>query len=332
MLLVVVCLSAAGEVFLRVWLAHRDSMLIVPDATLGWRAKRNVHFIRTKKDAAGAAHQVNFATDGQGFRLQGDPNTEKTKLFFVGDSFTHAAKISNDQTYYGVIQKRLGDRAAVFAYGALGFGTLQETMVAREHAPRIEPDWVIVQATGNDFINNSYELEINSYGSNNNKRRPYLQRDGSVVYRIPQRRLPWLYGFAFDHSRVLYYLLSRGDRLLLDPGAFTAERDIRRDSFAHPEFLRAMNLTGQMLRQLKADVAPAKVAVFIVDGDAPYAAAWAKVAEAEALPFTTAVAQAIHAAEKSGKMVRGHDRVHWNALGHRLAAEALVEKFFPEIF
>ncbi|MDP8222199.1 MAG: hypothetical protein P9L99_02460 [Candidatus Lernaella stagnicola] len=233
-----------------------------------------------------------------------------------------------------MFRDRAGDRAEVFAYGALGYGTLQEAMVAMDWAPALRPDWVIVQATGNDLINNSFALEIDSYGSNNNKRRPYLvststtSQEWAISRRVPK---PWpgLHEFAFDHSRMLYYLLSRADRLLLDPAELTTEREIRERGLSWPSFKSASDTTAAILRRLKQQTQPARVAVFIVDADEPYVTAFRRACAAADVAFTTAAAEAIHEAETQGRIVRGFDRVHWNELGHQVAAEALVT-FFRE--
>ncbi|MDP8222200.1 MAG: hypothetical protein P9L99_02465 [Candidatus Lernaella stagnicola] len=79
----VVALFLVGELFLRGWLAHRDSLLIVPDDKLGWRAKENVAWTREKHDAAGVTYAVRYRTDARGSRLYGDAATAKTKVLLV---------------------------------------------------------------------------------------------------------------------------------------------------------------------------------------------------------------------------------------------------------
>src|SRR5437867_3136868 len=96
-----------------------------------------------------------------GFRRFGDPSSSRPKLLVVGDSFTHALEVSDDKTYYALLGDRLG--AEVFAYGAGGYGTLQESLVLDEYVDIIKPDAILWQFCSNDFVNNDLELESMSY-------------------------------------------------------------------------------------------------------------------------------------------------------------------------
>lgn len=102
----------------------------------------------------------------------------------VGDSFTHAVDASSEDTYYGVLQKKLP--IEVFAYGGGGYGTLQEHLIIDRFFYLIKPDIVIVQFSSNDFANNSVEFERGS-SDNNNRFRPYLMPDRNIRSAYPAR-------------------------------------------------------------------------------------------------------------------------------------------------
>jgi len=51
-------------------------------------------------------------------------------------------------------------------------------MVLDQYVDFIDPAIILWQYSGNDIINNSYELERSSYINNNGMRRPYLTETG----------------------------------------------------------------------------------------------------------------------------------------------------------
>jgi len=328
LLLFAAFLFVAGEIVLRLLLTSPDSLLIVPDADLGWRARENVRFQKMKTDAAGVAYPVDFSTDAHGFRRAGDPQAAgRLRVLVIGDSFTHAAEVSDDKTYAGLLAARWAGRAEVFAYGALGYGTLQEWMILDRHVERLRPDVVLLQTSGNDLINNHYELEVRSIKNNNNKRRPFLTLDGRIIQRVPRRHLRRVYGLAFDHSRFLYYLLSRADRLLYARKRPQLENAIRRDGLAHPLFRESLVITARLLDMMKERCAPGQLVLFVVDDDRPYDEAWRQLAREAGLPLLDDVGRAVFEAERSGETMRGADGVHWNEAGHRMCAARLAAWF-----
>lgn len=318
-------LFVVGEVVLRLLLTSPDSLLIVPDPELGWRARENVAFHKIKTDAGGAEYQVDFTTDAEGFRWAGDPQAEgRKRLLIIGDSFTHAAEVSDEKTFAGLLAGRWAGRAEVFAYGALGYGTLQEWLILERHLARLRPDVVLLQVSGNDLINNHFELEVRSIKNNNNKRRPFMTLNGEIIQRVPRRHLRGLYGFAFDHSRFLYYLLSRTDRLLYARKRQTLENGIRRDGLAHPRLAESLAITARLLAKMKERCAPARLVLFTVDDDRPYDEAWRRLARDAGVDLLDDVGRTVYQAELAGVVTRGADRVHWNEAGHRICAERLA--------
>jgi hypothetical protein len=57
-----------------------------------------------------------------------------------------------------VLGRALG--AESFAYGVMGYGTLQQYMILDRYLDEIQPGLIILQMCSNDLINNSLSVEI----------------------------------------------------------------------------------------------------------------------------------------------------------------------------
>ncbi len=130
------------------------------------------------------------------------------KVFFIGDSFTYAVAVSTGFGYFDHFERETGGKYQVFAAGLSGYGSLQEYMVLQSVYDEIKPDIVIWQLSGNDIINNVFELG-DSYVSHEQKPRPYLDlKNNRIVIKNPGF---WL----LDVSRllkVLYEMIIELDR------------------------------------------------------------------------------------------------------------------------
>ncbi len=291
------------------------------DERLGWRATRNYIWRGTKTDAGGTAYQVDMSTNEQGFRLFGNPATEKKKIFVIGDSFTHAKDVSNDKAYYAHLGTLLD--AEIFAYGVVGYGTLQEFMIADEYLDLIKPDLILLQFCSNDFANNSPALERLSPQNNSRMRRPYLIKDDQIEYILP-KSWPALRNFANHHSQFLAFLFSAYD---------VKSMDIQNDIFHSivqnetdfPEYKEAVKTTRKLLERLKNRANPIPVATFCVGDYNPYAHDYQTLCEELELILVPGVKKAIREYENRGEVVLAADKGHWNERGHRICAEVLAE-------
>ena len=180
---------------------------IVLDDTLGWRARagyQDLHVV-TQTTSKGVKYPVKRTQKEYGFRMFGDLRSTRPKVFVIGDSFTQAVQVSDDDTYYASLKDTLG--VEVFAYGAGGYGTLQEYMILDQYVDMIKPTLILWQFCGNDFINNDPALETASLFNNNGLKRPYWV-DGHVVYLLPKAWSASVRIFAQRHSRFLYLAVS----------------------------------------------------------------------------------------------------------------------------
>jgi hypothetical protein len=288
------------------------------DRTLGWKVVANQHRTLTDGDRT-----VLYSTGPHGFRLYGNTNSTNTKIMIVGDSFTDAIQVSDDQTYYANLKKIFSEQMSsppeIFAYGAIGYGTLQEVMIVERYIEQIAPDILILQVCSNDFINNSFELESASYYNNNHMLRPYLGSDGSIAMQLPQMV------YAASYSRFLQWLIIRSNNfVVVNKLARGVEEDIEHQP-AHPAFLRAVALTDRLLERLRSVVpAATKIYAFNVDNLQPYSGTFEKLFARHGIIYIEGVPEAITDAFRKGDAVYASDGAHWAPPGHRIAAEVLA--------
>jgi len=317
-----------GELVFRTalwWRSGRFPTQTTEDYTpWGWRARPNFHFEGEVADACGRGYPLELHTDARGFRLWGDVQSCREKWWFLGDSFTHAIEVSDAEIFPRLVGDCLG--VEVFAYGTRGHGTLQEWMVLRHYLDSIRPDAVVLQLHFNDFFNNDWELERNSYFNNNRRRRPYLDENGAVVFRDPAvlQLHPldrWFRSLDFLLGKVEFYLSGRRHT------RHTAAEDaIQRLGQDYPPFRRSIATTQHLLQRIRDELPPStRLFLFIADAEPPYSTAFRRICTESGLPCIFGIPPALKAAEQAGQCTLASDHGHWNALGHRIAARVLCD-------
>lgn len=323
----VVFLLVCGEVATRAWYAYKAHVnnqklftIISLDEELGWRPTPNYSFKGELRDAGGNPYPVDISTDGEGFRIHGDAGEqERRKVLFLGDSFTQAMHVSDDNTYFGLLGDELD--IEVFAYGVEGYGTLQQYLVLDRYIDAIQPDVVIIQYCPNDIINNHPELERLSTLNRIGLQRPYLV-DGEIVYETAAN-LPWLRNFAARYSRFLYTIIKQVDRLNVNPET-SIERAIREEGMDNPLFRESFEIVGKVLQKIRQRVpATTEVYAFSSDWGRPYHPEFIRVSEEAGIDFINGNGRALSNAEKQGETTRAADTAHWNNEGHRIVASIL---------
>ena len=71
---------------------------------LGWVPKENYHHHFPDDHNNRDPTPVAFRTNEYGFRHWGDLRSDKPRILFVGDSFTYAENVSDQQAYYASSQ------------------------------------------------------------------------------------------------------------------------------------------------------------------------------------------------------------------------------------
>lgn len=293
---------------------------IMLDQELGWRATADYEESVTQQTKRGASYAVHRSQRKYGFRRFGNLETRKPKLLVIGDSFTQATAVSDDKTYYAVLGDLLG--LEVFAYGAGGYGTLQEYMILDRYVDEIRPDLILWQYCENDFINNDNALERASTMNNNGMRRPYWD-EGTIAYLSPKPTGQQVREWINHHSRFLYFLVSRVDRLRAVTNHESVETFIETQGFKHEGFSHAVHVTDDLMKRVRSRTGSIQIVAFNCGDTQPYSDAFAMISSHYGIEYWDDVAAAIRQAADHGEDVLAPD-YHWNEAGHRLVAARLA--------
>jgi lysophospholipase L1-like esterase len=318
---VVIALSCA-EVALRILYLFQPPQLTL-DEKLGWRPTAGFHSRSVKRDARGHQYQVAATTDEHGFRLSAG-SQPAPRLLVVGDSFTHALEVSDDDTYFAHIA-RLTDWQ-VHAYGASGYSTLQEAMVIAELSRQLQPDIVLWQWCGNDIFNTTPELERASVVYNVWQRRPYPDGAGGVFYELPSEH-PRLQYLAYRCSKLATLVLGRYHllRIANDPDAGDFLREVEQAGRQHELFHQAAALAEETVAELARQLRPTPLVAFTADSSQPASQVFAELAHRQGLLYVPQLAAELALADDHDQLsVYSEDRGHWSPRGHELAAQILL--------
>jgi hypothetical protein len=128
------------------WLdqAHISRRFSAPDAELGFVRKPGVVW---RGRLAEDERSVEYRTDGHGFR--NPPDRQSADVVFIGDSFTEAAQVAEDETFAERAARETGLTAANLGRGA--YGPQQELIVLKRYGLAYKPRAVVWQIfEGND--------------------------------------------------------------------------------------------------------------------------------------------------------------------------------------
>ncbi len=293
---------------------------ITLDDELGWRAAPNFRYDGYSTDLDGSVRTIHVTSNTDGFRAFGQMNSGRAKILVIGDSFTQATDVSDDATYYSVLGKHLG--AEIFAYGANGYGTLQEYMILDKYLDEINPDLVILQFCPNDYINNSLDLELASKTSNNGMIRPYW-RNGQIEYLLPSPH-PRLRTFGLKYSRLTYLIFSRWDMIEASLAAKKADALDAIEQFDAGAVLHAEDITRELVKKLRMRVGRIPVIAFSSARRSESDIKFKKLSEDSGISFIDGVGLSVQMRQERGVTVRVRDG-HWNETGHRVVAEKLSD-------
>ena len=295
------------------------------DEKVGWRSRENFRFKYIRHDERGRPYLVSGSTGKWGFRAVGDLNDahRNYRILIVGDSFTHALEVSDNETYYSFLKKGLP--AEIFAYGAIGYGNLQEFMIIDEFIDMIKPDLLLIQLCSNYFINNSFGLENLSVINNQRLRRPYLSEKGGLFYATPGF-MPELRSWLGSNSRFFAFLFHRWDLAVANfRGYKSVEEEIRKSNGAHEKYRAAKIVTALIFKKIKARAGDVPVIVFVADGLEPFYGDFRKISENEGFVFLKGIAAAVSEAHRKGEAVFVQDEGHWSPRGHEIAGLVLLD-------
>jgi len=288
---------------------------------LGWQTKPN----KSVKYHINGYGEITYTTTENGFRVYGDPRTSKTKIFVLGDSFTHANSVSDDSTYYDYLENN-NDDIEIFSYGGGGYGSLQEYLVLDMFFDDIKPDIILWQFSTNDWINNDHTLESLSYSNNNKMTRPYLI-DGKIEYKYPKVKGGIIYDmlssfFIFRMIDIRFSILIAKQREARLARGESIESSLH---IGHPLFINAFNTTSKIFDMIKNRIGDVPIVLFSVDNNFFYDSIRELCIEKN-IKFIDGVPEKIKEASKDGIRINGlpYDS-HWNAKGHEIAGKVILK-------
>ena len=289
------------------------------DDYMGWKPKGDYHFIGQMKDSKNEPYDIEIRTAPNGFRSYDDPNTDKRKILFIGDSYTQAVEVSNDKTFYHLLRDSLD--IAVFAHGMAGYGNAQHFMMLRQYLAEVQPDMVVLQVCCNDFIDNYHLLEMESIYQVG-LRRPYIYQDSTIEYHLPKPgigpKIQWSGFFTF-----IYEKLRHLKKANTDPEQM-AEGLIANQGLDYPLFARSVEITEHLLQLIREEVGDIPLLVFSSDLFEPQLSEMANICDRLDIPFTNAPSIAIRDAQQAKQTVNSIDGYHWNEAGHAVVGRALL--------
>ncbi len=318
LLIVVIVGLVAAEVSAHMYFNYRLKAVgeRTLDDTTGWRTRPDFQSTVTLPEFG----EVTYSTDANGFRIAGDPNTDKIKVLVIGDSYTQALQVSDSDAYYSAIDE--STEYELWAYGCGGFGNYQQYLVIDEWFDTIKPDIIVWQLCPNDFVNNDNQLESRSRLNNNNMWRPYLTEDGPIW------RYPW------PTNNPLYYIVGKS-RLLryfdtkLRLSTLGEDQSIEESLVpGTPEYASLSETSGRIFELARARVGTTRIVAFSSD-------TWLKEVWEEVLPQygieLIAIDQELARAQAAGEKIDGQPYdSHWNKRGHEIAGGALLRALDDE--
>ena len=300
-----------GEVCLRIYLFIYPKTYYL-DEKLGWRARENYNWKGELKDAGGQQYFVKITTDSHGSRLFGDPKSEKIKVFVVGDSFTYAKDVGDDKIYYSLLAKRAKDME-LFAYGVIGYSTLQEFMIIDKFIDKIKPQIIILQLCFNDFFENYIQLDFNR-----SLTRPYVDLQGQIFYKS----WPPIISLLIEQSLFARYTLGTIVRM---PDSTVLRKEIESSGGNDERFRRASIITKIIIDKIRKRASDTTVLAFNVNETQPYNSEFKKIVLSENIKYIDGISEAVKAYEQNGFIVRASDHDHWNELGHKIVADKIYD-------
>jgi len=284
------------------------------DKKLGWKTKANHQFQDSMKTLDGEPYSINYKTSKFGFREFGNIKTDKKKIFFVGDSFTQSAEVSNHHVFYNHLKNSLD--VEIFAFGVGMYGTYQEYLVVDQFIDSIQPDLIVWQFCDNDFIDNYRPLALKCVYKSN-LTRPYLV-NGKTKYQISLTLIDQL-----RRKSNLVYAISTIFKT--EPVTYDGELRIFEEKKNFSEYNEAIKTTGAILKLARERV-PAEIPILGFNATAyePQNSHLAEVCKNNNITFSTNFRKGLDASGKHSRLLT-EDKTHWSEWGHKVVANALED-------
>ena len=307
-----------GEVFLRLtekeFAPHPPYDTREIDDNIGWVIKENYSYKGEMSDSRGNNYPINVNFNEDGFR-HFDLNSGNQNVFFIGDSYIQSVEVSDENTFYKILKDSL--KFNLYAYGAAGYGNLQEYLVLEKYYNKVNPDVVVLQICTNDFIDNYYKLEENA-NYKVEKRRPYLNLKNEVEYVEVQPA----YQSIKNYSHLLAFVLKKLNKSKKQE---VSEALIANQKLEYKDFNYSVKATKLILKKfIKLTSGKSKLIVFTSDYYSPQNEIIQDICSKNNINYISGVGKKIINARNSGIVVHSFDGYHWNNEGHKIVSEMLL--------
>ncbi len=286
---------------------------------LGWVPKSDYSSSYKVKNYGKKAtsYKVDYSTGQNGFRIWGNTEASKPKVWFIGDSFVQSVEVSNENLFYKYIGDSLG--VEVFAFGQAGYGTLQQKLILDKYIDEIDPDLIVWQTCDNDFVDNHAPLEYNS-GYKVGLRRPYLNLDGSIIYRKPVPR--WVE--IIDKSKFLGLMRKKIKNTFSSKATVTSQKLINDLNKEYLPYAKSIEITDKIVASIIETTKEVPVIAFSASRFEPSLANMAQIFNNNDIPYNYRVGRQIFDKNKIGPTLHSSDGYHWNPAGQKYLSELLI--------
>lgn len=284
-------------------------------AYLGWENAANISSRRRFKGYG----EIQYSTTKWGFRVFGNIDSDKIKIFVIGNSITHGNVVSDGNTYYDYLTKN-NNNIELFGYGGGGYGSLQEYMILDKYFDIIKPDIVLWQFSANDIINNNHELECSSFVNNNHMTRPYY-KNGQIEYLYPKQNAGWINDIT--QSSYLLRLLNIRLNILRAEKFGTIEDGL---SETHPLFKKSVTTTSEIIGLVRKRIGNNPIVAFSVNKPKWLGDTFSDICSKYAIHYVYGIPEAMKRAKESGIVIDGspYDS-HWNDVGHSITGKIILD-------
>lgn len=166
------------------------------------------------------------------------------------------------------------------------------------------------------------DTDFASVFNNNGLTRPYWV-NGTVAHLSPKPRGKQVREWINHHSRFLYFIVSRIDRLRAASTTASIETSIEAEGSGHGGFHHAVEVTDELMGRVRARVGTTPIVAFSCANVAPYSEALARISALHGIEYWNDVSDSVRQALDRSEDVLTPDE-HWNEQGHQLAASMVV--------
>jgi hypothetical protein len=207
-----VLLACVGEVLLRVLPLgrFRSSPFRQYDPIIGISLIPNMRVVHSRGCFTGLVETNRWGFRDRDRTLEKPPGDFRIAL--IGDSAVEAVHVQPGEVINIQMEKQLQQEGykniEVMNFAVEGIGTTQELLMYKERVRQFHPDLVLILFSENDIFNNSSTLQPKIYGIHT-WYAPYndLDQIGNLVFRpVDKRPFNYLSSYLERHSYLFYYL------------------------------------------------------------------------------------------------------------------------------